>query len=455
METAAAAAATAASEGAEGAGLSQEAADALRAQLEEATQAAEKASAEKGRALKMLSALKRQIEESEMEEEEKLAWRVDAEVRLALEDYKTSAAAAVAPAAEELRAAMAEAEAERNARRRLEADVGEWAAALEAKDAELANLQLALGELAYESEAGDKLRQELRSAQAQAERLQAELEAQQGAVSAAASRQAAAETAAAAAEASLAEQQRVQVRLQEGAAALRRALEESAKRMAQLSSDNSTLIDRRIVVQLLVSYFERNYADEVLSVMVRMLGFTEEERSRIAASRRGGVLSRVAKVPFSVLSALAPGGGGGGGDGAPAAAANQGDLAEAWVEFLIKQAEGMAAEDARSGGNGAAPAVGSAENGAPRETAVVDSSSDGPGLVASLGQYQEQRGQAPSGGQQLQPASSAGPATGDQEVWQPQSLGLGEAGQGAAEPAGQFISLSLESPTKPPAWLGA
>eukprot|EP00873_Tetraselmis_striata_P013970 jgi/Tetstr1/434234/TSEL_023345.t1 len=418
METAAAAAATAASEGAAGAGLSQEAADALRAQLEEATQAAEKASAEKGRALKMLSALKRQIEESEMEEEEKLAWRVDAEVRLALEDYKTSAAAAVAPAAEELRAAMAEAEAERNARRRLEADVGEWAAALEAKDAELANLQLALGELA---------------------------------------RQAAAETAAAAAEASLAEQQRVQVRLQEGAAALRRALEESAKRMAQLSSDNSTLIDRRIVVQLLVSYFERNYADEVLSVMVRMLGFTEEERSRIAASRRGGVLSRVAKVPFSVLSALAPGGGGGGGDGAPAAAANQGDLAEAWVEFLIKQAEGMAAEDARSGGNGAAPAVGSAENGAPRETAVVDSSSDGPGLVASLGQYQEQRGQAPSGGQQLQPASSAGPATGDQEVWQPQpqSLGLGEAGQGAAEPGGQFTSLSLESPTKPPAWLGA
>uniref|UniRef100_A0A061SNL4 Golgin candidate 3-like n=2 Tax=Tetraselmis sp. GSL018 TaxID=582737 RepID=A0A061SNL4_9CHLO len=126
--------------------------------------------------------------------------------------------------------------------------------------------------------------------------------------------------------------------------------------MNQLSNDNSALIDRRVVVQLMVSYFERGHATEVLGVMERMLGFTEEDKERIdAARRRAGVLGRVASVPFAVLRGLAP-------RGAPAPppgpVASRGDLAEAWVEFLIKQAEEMGSEEPPGGqspGETAAP----------------------------------------------------------------------------------------------------
>jgi hypothetical protein len=80
---------------------------------------------------------------------------VGVQVRLALEEYKASEAAAAQaapPVSANVAALTAEVEAERGARRRLEGEVAEWAAAVEAKEAELANLQLALGELSYESE---------------------------------------------------------------------------------------------------------------------------------------------------------------------------------------------------------------------------------------------------------------------------------------------------------------
>lgn len=171
--------------------------------------------------------------------------------------------------------------------------------------------------------------------------------------------------------------------------------------------------------------------------MVRMLGFTEEERARIAASRRGGVLSRVASVPFSVLSALAPGSGGSGGGGAPMTPAGQGDLAEAWVEFLIKQAEGMAAEDAA----GRPPEPHAAPEGAPPPPPPA---AEGPGLVASLGQYQQR---AEAVGQPAQQQQERQPPPGGAQTSLLHSQG--ESGE-------QFTSLSLESPTKPPArWLGA
>ena len=51
------------------------------------------------------------------------------------------------------------------------ATLGAWEAAVAARDAELVALQSALGELAYESDAAERLRAELRGSQGRAEDL--------------------------------------------------------------------------------------------------------------------------------------------------------------------------------------------------------------------------------------------------------------------------------------------
>ena len=61
---------------------------------------------------------------------------------------------------------------------------------------------------------------------------------------------------------------------QEEAAMLRRALNESMRRVASLSSEGNVQVDRRIVVKLLVTFFERGQSQEVLQLMARILAFT-------------------------------------------------------------------------------------------------------------------------------------------------------------------------------------
>ena len=55
---------------------------------------------------------------------------------------------------------------------------------------------------------------------------------------------------------------------------LRRALNESMRRVASLSSEGNAQVDRRIVVKLLVTFFERGQSQEVLQLMARILVFT-------------------------------------------------------------------------------------------------------------------------------------------------------------------------------------
>lgn len=62
--------------------------------------------------------------------------------------------------------------------------------------------------------------------------------------------------------------------MQDEAAMLRRALAESMKRITLLNSDSNAMVDRRIVVKLLVTFFERKQSPEVLALMSRMLGFS-------------------------------------------------------------------------------------------------------------------------------------------------------------------------------------
>ncbi len=55
---------------------------------------------------------------------------------------------------------------------------------------------------------------------------------------------------------------------------LRRALNESMQRVASLSDEGLVQVDRRIVVKLLVTFFEKGQSQEVLSLMARILDFT-------------------------------------------------------------------------------------------------------------------------------------------------------------------------------------
>lgn len=55
---------------------------------------------------------------------------------------------------------------------------------------------------------------------------------------------------------------------------LRRALKESMGRLASLSDEGLVQVDRRIVVKLLVTYFEKGQSKEVLQLMARILNFT-------------------------------------------------------------------------------------------------------------------------------------------------------------------------------------
>ena len=94
----------------------------------------------------------------------------------------------------------------------------------------------------------------------------------------------------------VAEQRQVEGRerttqLTDEVALLRKALEQSMIRMNRMTSDNGFAVDRRIVVKLLITYFQRGHSREVLDLMARMLEFSEEEKERVGLaqqSSRGG-----------------------------------------------------------------------------------------------------------------------------------------------------------------------
>ncbi len=72
---------------------------------------------------------------------------------------------------------------------------------------------------------------------------------------------------------------------------LRRALAESMKRVKVMATEET--VDRRIVVKLLTTYFERGHSPEVLQLMSRMLGFSGEPCS---SQYRSGTIDEVASV---------------------------------------------------------------------------------------------------------------------------------------------------------------
>ncbi|KAB5527147.1 hypothetical protein DKX38_020994 [Salix brachista] len=127
-------------------------------------------------------------------------------------------------------------------------------------------------------------------------------------------------------------------KLEEDNAKLRRAVEQSMSRLNRMSMDSDFLVDRRIVIKLLVTYFQRNYSKEVLDLMVRMLGFSDEDKQRIGVAQQGGkgVVRGVLGLPGRLVGGIL--GGSAAGVQMNLASDNQ-SFADMWVDFLLKETE--------------------------------------------------------------------------------------------------------------------
>ncbi|CAI5465526.1 unnamed protein product [Closterium sp. Yama58-4] len=68
--------------------------------------------------------------------------------------------------------------------------------------------------------------------------------------------------------------------------------------MLRLNSDSAYMVDRRIVVKLLVAYFQRNRSREVLDIMCRILECSKDERQQLEAAAFHPSLTRSASFKF-------------------------------------------------------------------------------------------------------------------------------------------------------------
>ncbi len=150
-------------------------------------------------------------------------------------------------------------------------DLATWQAAVQAKEAEVANLQAALGELTFESEAAERLRAELRMAHDATAAADQQAAALRLAVSARETEAAEARAMLQQAQAQVEEEARARKRLVDECLSMRKTLQEHAR---QAVRDESSSVDKRVVGQLLVTYLQRRgrAAHEVLAVLCSVLG---------------------------------------------------------------------------------------------------------------------------------------------------------------------------------------
>ncbi|KAF9602555.1 hypothetical protein IFM89_029854 [Coptis chinensis] len=210
---------------------------------------------------------------------------------------------------------------------------------IDAKHSELLNLQTALGQYYAESEAKERLERDLvlareesakrsellKDAHQHLEMLKREKEEVLGKLS---------QT-----ERVLSEGKHTLHKLEEDNMKLRRALEQSMTRLNRMSMDSDYFVDRRIVIKLLVTYFQRNHSKEVLDLMVRMLGFSQEDKQRIGVAQQGsgkGVVRGVLGLPGRLVGGIL---GGSSADGSSQVPSDNQSFADLWVDFLLKETE--------------------------------------------------------------------------------------------------------------------
>ncbi|KAM0906378.1 hypothetical protein ACQ4PT_016802 [Festuca glaucescens] len=182
--------------------------------------------------------------------------------------------------------------------------------ALESKDVELLNLQTALGQYYAESEAKDRIGGDLAMAKEELAKLSESLMVANQAIEISRREKDQTVTKLSQAERMLLDGKRSMQKLEDDNSRLRRALEQSMTTVNRMSLDSDNSVDRRIVIKLLVTYFQRNHSKEVLDLMVRMLGFSEEDKQRIGSAQSNagkGVVRGVLGLPRRLVGGIVGG----------------------------------------------------------------------------------------------------------------------------------------------------
>ncbi len=263
--------------------------DALRSELESIKHTLATSEAEKTAARQQLSKLKTQMLSEQDDEEEKIKWRVEAEVKLALEKMGKTRGSGSGGGAHSngggSGASSEELDAMLERVHQLEAEATRWEAIAAAKDAELANLQRALGEMSYESDAAERYRAELRAMQAEIHTLRDQLDAARVSSLSAENKvqQAQNEVAAARGDAKIARDAETEAKREVLAA--RVAAQEALKELQDLRKGGGT-IDRTSVVQLIAGVMVQKRPKDALNFAIEAINLSPEEIESVKTTAR-------------------------------------------------------------------------------------------------------------------------------------------------------------------------
>ena len=119
--------------------------------------------------------------------------------------------------------------------------------------------------------------------------------------------------------------------LREEADRVRTERAEADNKLRRYAADmeGGQLVDRRLVVKMLTTYYERGQASDVLDIMFKLLQFTDDEKRRVLDSRRSrGWVGSVASIlnPFDSER-----------DSGGVQQREDASVADLWVEFLLKE----------------------------------------------------------------------------------------------------------------------
>ncbi|PKA64323.1 Golgin candidate 4 [Apostasia shenzhenica] len=210
---------------------------------------------------------------------------------------------------------------------------------LELKNIELQNLQTALGQYYAESEAKERLGRELAEAREESAKFAESLKVADQCVEASKRRNEETNSRLLQSERLLSESRHSIQKLEDDNAKLRRALERSMTTLNRMSLDSDNYVDRRIVIKLLVTYFQRNHSKEVLDLMVRMLGFSNEDKQRVGFTQHStgkGIVRGVLGLPGRLVGGII---GGGTAEASSSVRSESQSFADLWVDFLLKETE--------------------------------------------------------------------------------------------------------------------
>ncbi|XP_057533635.1 golgin candidate 4-like isoform X2 [Amaranthus tricolor] len=304
---------------------------------------------ERDKAKQELSRLKQHLLDKESEESEKMDEdnKIIEELRQHVEYQKTTIfnlerALGQAHASQEEIRTMNDYELQKSKEiiEDLKNKLASFMSAIDGKNTELLNLQTALGQYYAEIEAKERLEGELSQSRKEYSKLSQLLEDSKQQIEVSNKEKEEILAKLAQADKMIIEWKSRVNKVEEDNVKLRRALEQSMTRLNRMSVDSDFLVDRRIVIKLLVTYFLRNHSKEVLDLMVRMLGFSDEDKQRIGVAQQGGAGKGVVRGVLGLPGRLVGGiiGGGSAGTSTNMASDNQ-SFADLWVDFLLKESE--------------------------------------------------------------------------------------------------------------------